>query len=227
MQRAPLSQSRVVEAAVLLADAEGLDAVTMRRLGTALDVGAMAVYRHVAGRDALLDLVVEAVVDELHDDEDVLEAPVDGDWEDYLRRLARGLRRTALSHPRLFPLVATRPTQAPWIRPPLRSLRWVDAFLGAMTSQGFDREAAVLAYRAFTGTLLGQLLLEVAAQGVAIGPHDTGAHGGTPAEPDTSHLQDFPHLCGASELLADSDAESEFSLAVDALVERLGALRHG
>ena len=78
----------------------------------------------------------------------------------------------ALAHPKAFPLVASRPVEAPWLRPPLRSLTWVEAFLDGLIAEGFSDEAAVAAYRAFTSFLLGHLLLEVAMLGADVGPLD-------------------------------------------------------
>ena len=108
----------------------------MRRLGGVLGVEAMSLYRYVPGRENLLDAVVERIMDEMRDDPDVLEVPRDG-WQDFLQRLAHGVRRMALAHPRAFPLVASRPPEAPWLRPPLRSLTWVEAFLDGLIAEGF------------------------------------------------------------------------------------------
>lgn len=90
----------------------------------------------------------------------------DDDWRDYLDRLAHGVRQMTLTHPRVFPLVATHPTAAPWLRPPIRSLRWVDSFLQALQDHHFPPPAAVLTYKQFSTFLLGHLLLEVAALGL-------------------------------------------------------------
>jgi AcrR family transcriptional regulator len=120
--RSGLDQRRIVAAAVQFIDENSLRSLTMQRLGAYLGVEGMALYRYVPGREALLDGVVETVVDELFGDPDVhLEAHAG--WVDYLQRLAHGLRRIALAHPEVFPLVAPRPPAAPWVRPPLRSLR--------------------------------------------------------------------------------------------------------
>lgn len=135
----------------------------MRRVGQALGVEAMSLYGYVANREALLDAVVDSVVDELWADPHVQAQPDDG-CRDYLERLAHGVRRFAIAHPRAFPLVATRPPQAPFIRPPLRSLRWLESFLAALRSQGFTDDAVLYAYRAFTCFLLGHLLLEAGAR---------------------------------------------------------------
>ena len=103
--RVPLDHAQIVNAAVAFIDEQGLAGLTMRRLGAVLDVEAMSLYRYVPGREDLLDAVVEAIIDEMYDDEDVLQQPHNG-WQDYLQRLAHGVRRVALTHPRAFPLVA-------------------------------------------------------------------------------------------------------------------------
>ena len=130
----------------------------------------MALYHYLPGREALLDGVVETVIDELYGDPDVhLASP---DWQEYLQRLAHGVRRIALAHPQVFPLIATRPPAAPWVRPPLRSLRWMESFLDNLQRCGFSDRASVAAYQGFSSFLLGHLLLEVSAQGADIGPVD-------------------------------------------------------
>ncbi len=136
----------------------------MRRVGQRLKVEAMSLYGYVANREALLDAVVDSIIDELWADPQVPFQPEDG-WQDYLSRLAYGVRRFAIAHPRAFPLVATRPPEAPFVRPPLRSLRWLEAFLSALRREGFTDEAILYAYRAFTSFLLGHLLLEAGATG--------------------------------------------------------------
>ena len=215
--RAGLDQRRILGAAVQFIDEHGLRELTMRRLGTYLDVEGMALYRYVPGREALLDGVVETVVDELFGDPDVhLEAH--HGWVDYLQRLAHGLRRIALAHPEVFPLVATRPPAAPWIRPPLRSLRWIESMLDVMTSAGFSDEAAAAAYRAFSSFLLGHLLLEVSARGVETGPVE---------EPDVSPVSDldaYPILRRMEPYLAQDVAAQDFEDALEALLDRVALL---
>jgi AcrR family transcriptional regulator len=215
--RVGLDQRRILGAAVQFIDEHGLRELTMRRLGTYLDVEGMALYRYVPGREALLDGVVETVVDELFGDPDVhLEAH--SGWVDYLQRLAHGLRRIALAHPEVFPLVATRPPAAPWIRPPLRSLRWIESMLQVMTSAGFSDESAAAAYRAFSSFLLGHLLLEVSARGVETGPVE---------EPDVSPVSDlseYPILRRMEPHLAQDVAAQDFEEALEALLDRVALL---
>ncbi len=79
--------------------------------------------------------------------------------------------------PQVFPLIATRPPAAPWLRPPLRSLRWMESFLSTLHSCGFADDAAVAAYRGFSSFLLGHLLLEVSALGRRHRPDRPGLAG--------------------------------------------------
>ena len=84
-------------------------------------------------------------------------------WRPYLAGMAHGVRRYARAHPHAFPLVATRPPTAPWVNPPLRSLRWIEAMLNGLAGEGFSDEQVLFTYRTFNGFLLGYLLLETSA----------------------------------------------------------------
>lgn len=162
-QRGRLSRRKVAAAALALIDEEGIGAASMRSIAKRLGVEAMSLYKHVGTRDDLLDAVVDLVVAELDADPDVLRTAEHG-WRDYLDRLARGVRRYALAHPHAFPIVATRPSEAPWINPPLRSLAWIESVLEALQAEGFDDEQVVFAYRSFNSFLLGYLLMETGAR---------------------------------------------------------------
>jgi AcrR family transcriptional regulator len=224
-ERTPLSRERIVETAVQFIEDQGLPALTMRRLGEELGVEAMSLYRYVPGREDLLDAVVEAIVAEMQDDDDVVLSPRDG-WQDFLQRLAHGVRRVALRHPKAFPLVASRPAEAPWLRPPLRSLDWVERFLGGLEQEGFDDAAAVGAYRAFTSFLLGHLLLEVASHGADVGPLDVVAE---ESEPESSAMADYPTVRRLRPGLSEDHAAVEFEEALEELLNRLTLLlaQHG
>jgi AcrR family transcriptional regulator len=216
--RTPLTQERIVDAAVEFIDDFGLPGLSMRRLGTRLGVEAMSLYRYVPGREQLLDAVVERIIDQMEADPDVLEGPEHG-WQDYLQRLAHGIRRVALTHPKAFPLVASRPAEAPWLRPPLRSLRWVEAFLQGLAREGFSDQAAVEAYRAFTSFLLGHLLLEVAALGADLGPLDV-----VDEDVDRS-LAPYPSVRRLTDQLSEDHSATEFEDSLENLLQRLALIR--
>ncbi|MGY1827251.1 TetR/AcrR family transcriptional regulator [Blastococcus sp. SYSU DS0541] len=220
--RAGLDRRRILGAAVEYIDANGLGALTMRRLGAHLGVEAMALYRYVPGREQLLDGVVESVVDELYGDPDVHLSAAHG-WQDYLQRLAHGVRRIALAHPEVFPLVATRPPAAPWVRPPLRSLRWVESFLDTLIGSGFTEDAAVAAYRAYSSFLLGHLLLEVSQKGVKISPEDRPD--GAPDAAVGTDLSAYPTVVRLESLLSLDESAAEFEEALENLLGRLEVVR--
>ncbi len=226
--RAALSRERITATALLILEERGLAGLTMRELGRALDVEAMSLYRYVPGREELLDAVVERVLELLWSDPDVRQRPVDG-WQDFLVRLAHGVRRIATTHPQAFPLVASRPPEAPWLRPPLRSVAWVELFLAALVDSGFDDRSAADAYRSFTSFLLGTLLLEVAEAGAKITPADDPAlqNGGSPGPLPAG---DYPLVHRLRPELERDEMDLEFDEALEDLVDRISrrlpATRH-
>lgn len=227
--RRRLTRESIVATAVDYVDEHGVAGLTMRRLGARMHVQAMSLYSHVPSRENLLDAIVEAVVDELYADPEVHLEPREGGWEDYLTRLAFGVRRIALAHPRVFPLVATRPPAAPWVRPPLRSLRWMDSFLDGLLRSGFSDAGAAAVYRAFTSFLVGHLLLDVAAlqvdtsvvadsSGDEDGPPGSGLVGPNPAE---DPLAAYSQLQRLEPLLTEDHSAQEFAQSLTNLLERL------
>ena len=219
--RRPLSKERIVEAAIAFIDAHGLPGLTMRRLGNELGVEAMALYRYVPGKEDLLDAVVDELIEGMRKDVEVLDAPRDG-WQDFLIRLAHGVRRVALEHPKAFPLVASRPPEAPWLRPPLRSLAWVEVFLSGLIAEGFTEEAAVAAYRAYTSVLLGHLLLEVSNHGADVGPLDVLDD----SQGDDAAVRDYPHVRRLRGQLSEDHAATEFEESLEALLDRMTLMRN-
>jgi len=217
--RVRLDRRMVVSAAVAFIDEHGLPGLSMRALGGILRVEAMALYRYVPGREDLLDAVVERVLDDLEADDDILDRPEHG-WQDFLQRLAHGVRRVALAHPKVFPLIASRPPEAPWLRPPLRSLRWVEVFLHGMTTEGFSDEEAAAAYRGFSSFLLGHLLLEVAALGADLGPLDV-----LEDDEESSSLREFPLVARMRPLLSEDHSAVEFDESLENLLDRLALLK--
>ncbi|MEZ3182538.1 TetR/AcrR family transcriptional regulator [Streptomyces pimonensis] len=118
----PLSRDQITAAALAVADAEGVGAVTMRRIAQHLGCGTMSLYRHVRNKDELLELMVDAAVGE---EEPRTGSP--GGWQEDLRALARAKRAVMLRHPWLAPLMAGRPVLGPHVVESIeRSLSAVD-----------------------------------------------------------------------------------------------------
>lgn len=173
---------RIVDVTLALIDEQGIGAASMRAVASRLGVRPMSLYRHFDSREELFDAVVERVVNELEDDPDVQDRPVQG-WRPYLRAMAHGVRRYARAHPHAFPLVATRPPTAPWINPPLRSVRWVEAMLASLAGEGFTDEQLLFCYRTFNSFLLGYLLLETSAMALRDPKPGDGSFATGPVQP--------------------------------------------
>ncbi|MFP5283064.1 MAG: TetR/AcrR family transcriptional regulator [Actinomycetes bacterium] len=215
--RRPLDAFLILHEAIKFIDEHGRDRLTMRQLGSRLGVEAMALYRYVPGREQLLDGVVEVVMDELYRDT-MLEDRTES-WPEYLSQIAHGVRRIALAHPRVFPLVATRPPAAPWLRPPLRSLRWVEGFLEGLARHGFNSGPAVATYRAFSTFLLGHLLLETGTMGTITSGEDDIAF------LESNDLANYPQVMQLSAELSKDAYEEEFRAALEDLIDRVALLR--
>ena len=173
-----LSLDRIVATTLELIDEQGIGAATMRAVSSRLGVRSMSLYRYVQDRDGLFDEVVERIVNELADDPEVELRPAGG-WRPYLAGMAHGVRRYARAHPHAFPLVATRPPTAPWVNPPLRSLRWVEAMLSGLSGEGFSDDQVLFTYRTFNVFLLGHLLLETSAMALRDPKPGDGSFTGT------------------------------------------------
>lgn len=141
--RVPLSRERVLRAAIDLADRDGIEALSMRRLGQELGVDAMAIYRHVRDKDDLLDGVVEVVVGEID-----RPAATDG-WKATLRGQVMAARAVMLRHPWAPPVLEERGTAGP------AALAQIDAVLGTMLAGGFSMELAHHALHALSSRIFG------------------------------------------------------------------------
>ena len=102
---APLSRERIVRAAIELADADGLDAVSLRKVAAELDVGPMRLYGYIDSKEELLDLMVDAVYAEIR--------PAGDGWREVLRSHAEATRRAVHEHEWLADLLGGRPQLGP------------------------------------------------------------------------------------------------------------------
>ncbi len=138
----------MLEAAVALAQREGLEALTMRRLADELGAGAMTLYHHVPNKEALLDGMVELVFGEI-------ELPTtDVDWKTALRRRALSTREALNRHRWAVGLMESRTTPGP------NSLRLHDAVLGVLRQAGFPIELTIQAYSVQDAYIYGFALQE-------------------------------------------------------------------
>lgn len=120
--RATLTPQKIAAAAVRIADTDGIDAVTMRRLATELSVAPMAAYRYVSGKADVLDLMTDAVYADLTLPDDV------ENWRDVMQANALRSREIVLRHPWLIQISSPQSLRAltptGWPRPSARSPPW-------------------------------------------------------------------------------------------------------
>jgi AcrR family transcriptional regulator len=212
-KKKPLSRQVVLAAALEMVDAEGLDALTMRRLGHQLGRDPMSLYRYAANRAALLDGISELVLNEL------AIFPKDPDWRGQLRRVAHDLRLLALRHPNVVPLLVTRPPSTPLGLRPLGTLRPLEKILSLLIDAGFSPTDALHVYRAYYGFLYGHILNEL--QEFIVDPEENeallrlGLHRLPPKE--------FPRLRALAPVLADYDGAAELDQGIDILLAGLTA----
>jgi AcrR family transcriptional regulator len=142
-KRSPLTRERVLNAAIRLADREGIDAVSMRRLGTELGIEAMSLYTHVRGKDDLLDGMIELVIGEIPIHRD------GADWKDSLRTTILSARTVVLRHPWAPQIIESRTD------PGGSGLRYYDAVMGILREGGFSLEMTHHAIHLLGSRLLG------------------------------------------------------------------------
>jgi AcrR family transcriptional regulator len=147
--REPLSRERAVRAAVDLADADGIEALTMRRLAQALGVEAMSLYHHVANKSDILDAMVDVVFGEI-------ELPTDDtDWTTAMRRRAASVRTVLLRHRWAIGLMESRRSPGP------ATLRHHDAVIGSCRRAGFSVEMSAHAFSLVDSYIYGFVLQEI------------------------------------------------------------------
>ena len=201
-QRAPLTRDRILTAALELIDREGLEALSMRKLGAELGVEAMSLYNHVANKDDVLDGVVTLLWSEI-----ASRTPTTGPWDEQARDFANAVRATAHAHPQAYPLVLTRGVLPPTV------FRLGGKLQEALQEAGFA-DLAPAAMLALTSHAASQALAEVIW------------YGERASDEDDREASQWPPIVGAEEELPRFDLDAAFSfgleLQIQALAARLG-----
>ena len=147
--RAPLTRERALAGAIALADADGLGALSMRRLAQELGVEAMSLYHHVSNKDDILDGMVDLVFAEI-------ELPSDGlEWKTAMRQRARSSRAALKRHPWAISIMDSRTSPGP------ATLRHHDAVIGSCRKAGFPVKLAAHAFSLLDSYIYGFVLQEV------------------------------------------------------------------
>lgn len=216
--RIPLSRGRVLRAAVALADRDGLDALTMRRLAQELDVEAMSLYHHVANKEAVLDGIAEVVVGEAQAAVEAAELPsAADDWRAALRARILAARSVMLRHPWAPSVLETRSEMNPTI------VAWFDQVLGTLVVGGFSFDLAHHAMHALGSRALGF------TQELFV-PDDTDVGDEQALAMLEQMAERFPYITGMlTEVAHDDDGttlgwcddQAEFEFGLDVLLDGL------
>lgn len=207
----PLSKERVLRAGVALADREGLDALTMRRLAREVGAGAMTLYHYVASKDDLLDGMVDVVFSEI----DLPAA--DGGWRTAMRQRAAAVREALVRHPWATGLMELRTKPGP------ASLRHHEAVLDCLREAGFSIENATHAYWLIDSYIYGFAIQEASL------PFGTPEELAEMAEIVLPRVPaaEYPRLneAAAASLESGYDYTDEFEFGLELILDGLERLR--
>jgi AcrR family transcriptional regulator len=208
-----VSRSVILQCALELVDRDGVDGLSMRRLSEAVGRDPTVIYRHVPNKAALLDGVAEIVLGQLRVD------TADLDWAGQLRAVAHDFRRLALAHPKVVPLLVTRPLATPLGQRPPGMLRPLEDVVALLTSVGFSGVDALHIYRVLFGYLYGHILTEL--QEVVERPEESddvlrlGLH--------RLSITEFPQVRALATALGSYDGAAELDRGLDLLLIGLAA----
>ncbi len=207
--RERLTRERILHTALRLMDDEGLDAVTMRRVGRELGVEAMSLYNHVEDKEEILSGVIEAVMAEFEFPEAA------DDWRESARRIARAWRDLFRRHPNVITLMSEQ--RKPMTSP--EALRPMEHALALLSRIGLEEAEAVRAFRAFGGFIQGFVMQEVANmfggdEGVDVRPEDLAR---------VMPLDELPVITAHLPHLFHCDYEAEFEYGLDLMIRGLEA----
>jgi AcrR family transcriptional regulator len=209
----PLTLERILDAAMRIADEEGLEALSMRRLGTELGAGATSLYWHVKNKDELLDLLVDRVIGEMLEEI----RPADG-WRAQMTEAARTARRVLVRHRHLAPVFGTRPTFGP------NALQAIEIVVGQLRAAGFDDLTATLGANAVVTWSSGYAVFEARDP---LGPNATPAEReafATAMQATFASLPPdrFPNTIAMLPLMNRIDADAQFESALGWILDGLG-----
>jgi AcrR family transcriptional regulator len=210
--RQPLSRGRVLQAAVALADEGGLEAFSMRALAQELGVVPMALYKHVANKDELLDGMVDSVFGEI-------ELPsTELDWRSAMRRRAISTREALQRHGWAIGMMESR-------QPGPANLRNHNAVMGCLREAGFPFEMAIHAYSVQDAYIYGFALQE---RDTGFETPESAGEAAQRRAATVGALEDYPHLVEIVTKLPESgyDNAVEFAWGLDLILDGLERLRH-
>ncbi len=206
--RPPLTRERVLQAALAMADEGGVEAVSMRRVGQALGVEAMSLYKHVEDKEAILDGIADLVTEEME-----VPSP-DLPWRDAIRTSAISAHKALRRHPWAGSVLESR------LNPGPARLRYLDAMVGTLLGAGFDTPTVARAFMALDSHTYGFTMQELAL------PFDASSAPAVAEDMAARVFADtFPNLVAMASLAASGAQMLDFEFGLDLLLDGLERLR--
>jgi AcrR family transcriptional regulator len=211
-RRDPLNQEAIVEVALRILDAEGLDGLTMRRVAEALDTGAASLYWHVGSKDGLLDLLFDRVIGEQE-----VPDPEPERWQEQLKEVARAMRATILRHRDVVRISIGRIPMGP------NALRYSERVLAILRAGGVPDQLAVLGHHLLIAAVNGFTMDETGEGGE---PPEDQPPPAEAAEMTRAYMaslprERFPNLVDLADHFAFGDTDRRFELLLDLFVDGL------
>jgi AcrR family transcriptional regulator len=209
----PLSRDRIVDAAIEILDADGLDAVSTRRVAEALQTGSASLYAHVANRDELVELMYDRIAGEIE-----VPAPESARWQKQIRTYARNAQRVWAAHADIarasLGSIPTGPNR----------LRVAERVLAILLAAGFSKQTAAWA--------IDRLQLYIDADAYEGWLHTARAKAGLSAEEYIGSIREyyrqlpaerFPLLAGLADTLMSGDSDERFEFGLTLLIDGLAS----
>jgi AcrR family transcriptional regulator len=212
--RTPLSRERVLGVAVGLADREGIDGLSMRRLAAELDVVPMALYKHVANKEEMLDGMLDVVVGEIDPPR------TDTDWKTAVRERILSARRALLRHPWASRVMESRTSPTPTV------MTYMDSMIQMFTDGGFSIDLTHHVLHAMGSRLMGfsqELFNDRTDADTPIQREMLEEMGQT--YPSISRLYEAISHDDASVVGPGCDDQAEFEFAVDLMLDGIEGLK--
>ena len=207
--RKPRTRDRVLRAAIALADEGGFESLTMRKLAKQLGVEAMSLYTHVAGKEDILDGLVDIVFSEIE-----VAAPGELDWKTAMRARALSVRDALNRHRWAVGLMEGRMNPGP------ATIRNHDAVMGCLREGGFPFRAAVHAYSCMDAYIYGFALQE---KHLGFETPEHSAEKIDSQRANVPNMDEFPYLLEIATEFADGgyDYATEFEFGLDLILDAL------
>jgi TetR/AcrR family tetracycline transcriptional repressor len=208
-RRDPLTQEAIVEAALRVLDADGLDQLSMRHVARTLDTTASALYWHVGSKDGLLDLIFDRVIGEQH-----VPDPDPECWTEQVKAVARTMRATILGHRDLVRLSIGRLPMGP------NALRYADRLLAILRAGGLPNPLAVAGHQLVFSVVIGFAIDETGEGGQPPADQPPPEAAGAMARDYLASLpaDRFPHLVAVADDFAGEHGDERFELLLDIFV---------